>query len=216
MTLRTIRRTLAVALLATALLVVTGQSGAQAGNPQIVDHKFFPLVPGTKFHYTSDQGKTVTVTVRNKAPRIIQGHRSQRVDTKEFENGQLTEEFHDWYFQGAKGIVYYMKHTSRRSYENWEAGQDGAEKGIFLPAHPHVGDVWKQTKAPNAGREGRNKAEAYSVSDKTLKIKISSYAPTSSKWWYGETVRFYYTAGKGLTMIKDKDETTTLKSVDKP
>jgi hypothetical protein len=186
--------------------VAAGESAAQSGQ-QIVTHKFFPLKPGTTFTYKSSDGKTTKVKVLDRTRRI-QNHRSQRVETKEYEGGSLTEHFNDWYFQGEKGIVYYMKHTSARSGESWEAGQDGARKGTYLPADPQVGDCWKRTRAPNAGREGRDRACAYSLSDKTLKIKVDSYANL-----YPETVRFYYTKNVGLTTIKDKGETTTLNSV---
>jgi hypothetical protein len=212
---RSLRRTLSAALLAGALGVV-GLPVAQAGGGQIVTHKFFPLKPGTVFHYKSTDNssgattKHTTVKVLNKT-RVIDGHRSQEVETKEYEGGSLTEHFHDWYFQGAKGIVYYMKHTSKRSGESWEAGVGSARKGIYLPADPQVGDVWKRTRAPDAGREGRDQAKAYAVSSGTLKIKVSSYAHL-----YSETVKFYYTAGKGLTRILDKDETTRLTSITQP
>jgi hypothetical protein len=203
---RSVRYTLVVALLAAALGVAT----AQAASSQIVTNKFFPLKPGTTFHYRSSDGKRTTVTVNDKT-RVIEGHRSQRVETKEYEGGKLTEHFVDWYFQGSGGTVWYMKHKSTRPGESWEAGKDGAKKGIYVPAHPKEGDTWKRTRAPNAGREGRDQAHAYSVTGKNLKVRVSSYAHL-----YPETVRFYYKAGVGLVMIKDKDETTELKSVDKP
>jgi hypothetical protein len=99
-----------------------------------------------------------------------------------------------------------MKHTASRPGESWEAGQNGARKGTYLPADPQVGDCWQRTRAPNAGREGVDKACAYSLSDKTLKVRVSSTR-------YTETVRFFYTKNVGLTTIKDKDETTTLKNI---
>jgi hypothetical protein len=208
---RPVRRTLSVAVLTVAIGVV-GLPTAQAGTQQIVTHKFFPLEPGTTFHYKSDDGKRTTVKVTEKT-RVIQGHRSVRVDTKEIEGGSSTvsERFSDWYFQGSSGTVWYMKHNSSKPGESWEAGKDGAKKGTYIPADPQEGDVWKRTRAPNAGREGRDQATAYSVSSKNLKLKVKSYAGL-----YSETVKFYYKAGTGLVMIKDKGETTELKSVDKP
>jgi hypothetical protein len=203
MSTRSLRRAVSVASLTVALGVL-GPAGA-LGAGQIVTHKFFPLKPGNTFHYKSNQGKTVTVAVLHKT-RMIQGHRSQRVETKEYEGGSLIEHFNDWYFQGEKGIVYYMKRTVARPGESWEAGKDGARKGIYLPADPKAGDCWKRTRAPNAGREGEDRACAYSVSDKTVKVKV-----TSSR--YPEFVKFFYTKNVGLTTIKDKDETTTLQNI---
>jgi hypothetical protein len=205
---RSLRRYSLLALLTAALVVVALQSAAQAGTSQIVDHKFFPLKPDASLKYTAP-GKTITVKVLN--TKVIQGHESQEVRTREREGGKITEEFHDWYFQGSGGTVWYMKHTDRtHPDENWQAGKDGARKGTYLPADPKEGDSWKRTRAPNAGREGRDEAVAYGVSDKNLKIKVSSYANL-----YPETVRFYYKAGTGLVMIKDKDETTKLQSTGK-
>jgi hypothetical protein len=203
MSTRSPRRILSVAIL-TVVLGVLAPAGA-LGAGQIVTHEFFPLKPGNTFHYKSDQGKTVNVAVLHKT-RMIQGHRSQRVETKEYEGGNLTEHFNDWYFQGSGGTVWYMKHTASRPGESWEAGKDGARKGTYLPPDPKVGDCWKRTRAPNGGREGEDRACAYSLNDKTLKIKI-----TSSR--YSETVKFFYTKNVGLTTIKDKDETTTLKNI---
>jgi hypothetical protein len=193
-------------------LGVVGLPVAQAGTQQIVTHKFFPLDPGTSFNYKSTDGKRTTVKVTDKT-KVIQGHRSVRVDTKEVEAGSssVSERFSDWYFQGSSGTVWYMKHTSAKPGESWQAGKDGAKMGTYIPADPQEGDTWKRTRAPNAGREGRDQAHAYSVSSKNLKIKVSSYANL-----YSETVKFYYRAGTGLVMIKDKGETTELKSIGQP
>jgi hypothetical protein len=207
---RSVRRASLVALAAVAVCAAAALPGAQAGTTTdpIVTHKFFPLDPGTTFTYKSNEGKTTYVKVTHQT-KTIQGHVSQEVTTKEYEGGNLTEHFVDWYFQGAGGTVYYMKHKSTRPGESWQAGKDGAKKGIIMEADPQEGDTYSQTRAPNAGREGVDKAKVYSVSNKTVKIKISSSR-------YSETVRFYYTKNVGLTQIKDKSEVTTLKSVGKP
>jgi hypothetical protein len=200
------RRTRLAALVVAAVGVIAGPTAAEAGGGAIVTNKFFPLNPGTTFTYTAP-GKTVKVKVLHQT-KVIQGHTSQQVDTRETEGGQLREHFVDWYWQDSAGTVYYMKHKSDKPGESWQAGKSGAKKGIYIPADPQTGDTWKRTRAPNGGREGRDQAHAYSVSSKNLKIKVSSYANL-----YSETVRFYYKANVGLVRIHDKDEDTVLKSV---
>ncbi|HKG25053.1 MAG TPA: hypothetical protein VKB09_05350, partial [Thermomicrobiales bacterium] len=66
--------------------------------------------------------------------------------------GELTEETLDWYAQDKDGNVWYFGEDSK-SYENgkvastegsWEAGVDGAQPGIIMPAEPKVGDEYRQ------------------------------------------------------------------------
>jgi hypothetical protein len=176
-----------------------------------VTNKFFPLKPGTVFTY-STPGKTTSVKVL-KGRKVIQGKSSTVVDTKEFEGGSLTEHFVDYYFQGSNGIVYYMKHKSRRKGESWQAGKSGAKRGIIMKAQPFVGQRFKVTNAGGAGSQkggaGQDRARVYSVSKNFVKIKYTSR-------YYPETVRYVYKRNVGLYRIYDKGETTKLASVKEP
>jgi hypothetical protein len=186
-----------------------GRTGAHA--TAAVTNKWFPLKPGTVFTY-STPGKTTSVKVL-KSRKTVQGKSSTVVDTKEFEGGTLTEHFVDYYFQGSNGIVYYMKHKSRRKGESWQAGKSGAKRGIIMKAHPFVGQRFKVTQAGGAGSQkggaGQDRARVYAVSKNFVKIKYTSK-------YYPETVKYVYKRNVGLYRIYDKGETTKLASVKKP
>jgi hypothetical protein len=173
-----------------------------------VTNKWFPLKPGTVFTYTTP-GKRTTVKVL-KSRKAIQGKSSTVVDTKEFEGGKLTEHFVDYYWQSSDGVVYYMKHKSRRKGESWQAGKSGAKRGIIMRANPFVGQRFKVTSAGGAGSQaggaGQDRARVYSVSKTFVKIKYTSK-------YYPETVRYVYKRNVGLYRIFDKGETTKLKRV---
>jgi hypothetical protein len=120
-----------------------------------VTNPWFPLAPGTTFVYTGEKdgqsGRDV-VTVTNRT-NVIDGVRCTAVDDRLFANGHLAERTTDWYAQDARGTVWYFaeataelnqagKVTSREG--TWRAGVDGARAGIFMPAHPKVGQSFRQ------------------------------------------------------------------------
>ena len=119
-----------------------------------IDDKYFPLEPGTTFVYRGEtedarEGDTVRVTSDTKN---IMGVDCVVVDDRVTEDGELTEQTYDWYAQDEKGNVWYFGEDSRE-YENgkvkstegsWEAGKDGAEPGIIMPADPKVGKSYRQ------------------------------------------------------------------------
>ena len=119
-----------------------------------IENKYFPLKPGTTFVYTgktedASEGDTVRVTSDTKN---VMGVECVVVDDRVTEDGELTEQTYDWYAQDAKGNVWYFGEDSKE-YENgkvkstegsWEAGKDGAEPGIIMPADPKVGETYRQ------------------------------------------------------------------------
>lgn len=212
----TVRRRLLLLALPTAITAAVGvgtttaASGPDAQASAAVTNKFFPLKLGSVYTY-STPGKSTVVKVL-KTRKSVQGKSSTVVDTKEHEGGKLTEHFVDYYWQGSNGIVYYMKHKSRRSGESWTAGKSGAKRGIIMKAHPFVGQRFKVTQAGGAGSQkggaGQDRARVYAVSKNFVKIKYTSK-------YYPETVKYVYKRGVGLYRIYDKGETTKLKSFKK-
>jgi hypothetical protein len=68
------------------------------------------------------------------------------------EDGSLVEDTYDWYAQDDKGNIWYLGEDTKE-YENgkvattegsWQAGVDGAQPGILLPASPGPGMVYRQ------------------------------------------------------------------------
>jgi hypothetical protein len=115
-----------------------------------IDHPYWPMTPGSRwvYHETDGQGSTqrvqVTVTKRTKT---ILGIRARVVHDVVTQGGQVQEESYDWYAQDAHGNLWHLgeaaweyhngKKTSTKG--SWQAGVDGAQPGILLPAHPRPG-----------------------------------------------------------------------------
>jgi hypothetical protein len=119
-----------------------------------INNKYFPLEPGTTFVYRGEtedatEGDTVRVTSDTKT---VMGVKCVVVDDRVTEGGELTEKTYDWYAQDNKGNVWYFGEDSTE-YDNgkvkstegsWEAGKDGAEPGIIMPADPKIGETYRQ------------------------------------------------------------------------
>jgi hypothetical protein len=144
---------------ALAVLVLTSASApAHAAQPKFVAHvtnPWFPLKAGTAFLYAGEkdgQSGRDLVTVTNET-KTIDGVRCTTVHDNLYVHGRLAERTTDWYAQDARGNVWYFgedtaeldtagKVTSREG--TWRTGVDGARAGIFMPAHPKVGETFRQ------------------------------------------------------------------------
>jgi hypothetical protein len=141
-----------------ALCACAAGASQAAQGPKFVkriDNPWYPLKPGTTYIYTGRKdGKrgrdVVKVTSRT---RKIKGVECTEVDDRLYLNGYLAERTKDWYAQDAKGNVWYFgeataelnragRVTSREG--SWLAGVDGAEQGSFMPAHPKIGQSFRQ------------------------------------------------------------------------
>ena len=157
---RSLRSVLATSLAAALVCVACGSSPHAAprhGRAFVahVTNPWFPLRPGTTFVYTGekdgDRGRDVVRVTRR--TKTIRGVRCTAVDDRLYANGHLAERTTDWYAQDAAGNVWYFgeataeldkagRVTSREG--SWQAGVDGAQAGIFVPAHPRVGGSFRQ------------------------------------------------------------------------
>jgi len=120
-----------------------------------IDNPWFPLRPGTVSVYRGVKDgqparDVVTVTADTK---VIKGIRATVIDDRLYLRGRLAERTTDWYAQDKTGNVWYLgeqtatldaggKITSTNG--TWQAGVDGARAGIYMPAHPHVGQSGRQ------------------------------------------------------------------------
>jgi hypothetical protein len=113
------------------------------------------LTPGTTFVYegTKDgesQRDEVVVTQRTK---VILGVTCAVVSDVATHDGKPLEATEDWYAQDKDGNVWYFGEDTKEYDEHgkvastegsWEAGVDGAQPGIVMPAHPQVTDSYRQ------------------------------------------------------------------------
>jgi hypothetical protein len=125
-----------------------------------VDNRWFPLKPGTKFHYkgVQEDGKTpqtddALVIRRHK---MILGVRCTVVQDSVYQRGKLIERTIDWYAQDKYGNVWYMGELARevkhgrlvKAGDSWQAGVRGAKAGIIMPGNPQPGDQYRQEYYP--------------------------------------------------------------------
>jgi hypothetical protein len=115
-----------------------------------VDNPWFPLQPGSEYHYTGlkDQVKTVdTVKVTNNTKRIL-GVKTTVVHDVVSVNGRPEEVTDDYYVQDRHGNVWYFGEATKEldSHGNtistegsFQAGVNGARAGVLVPGHPKVG-----------------------------------------------------------------------------
>jgi hypothetical protein len=93
----------------------------------------------------------VEITVTHRTKRVL-GIDATVIHDVVTQNGELVEDTWDWYAQDRHGNVWYLgEHT--KEYENgvvsstagsWQAGVDGAQAGVILPAQPDVGVTYRQ------------------------------------------------------------------------
>ncbi|HVN71213.1 MAG TPA: hypothetical protein VMU10_04245, partial [Desulfomonilia bacterium] len=144
-----------------------------------VDNQYFPLVPGTTFHYldTITEGTTVTkqdvaVTVTHDTKTIL-GIPCTVVHDVVTQEGTLVEDTWDWYTQDKDGNVWYFGEDTKK-YEpgsttpdtegSWEAGVNNAKPGIIMYADPeaHVNMPYRQEYLHGVAED---KAEVLSISE---------------------------------------------------
>ncbi len=131
-----------------------------------IDNPYWPMAPGSRWVYReTEEGSTqkVVVTV-TKRTRKVDGITARVVHDRVTEGGQLVEDTFDWYAQDSDGNVWYLGEDTKE-YEDgkfttakgsWEAGVDGAQAGVAMPAKPTVGLEYRQEyyagEAEDAGK----------------------------------------------------------------
>jgi hypothetical protein len=151
---------------ALAIFIAAIVSGAAPYHPKIdpsnfkaqVDNPFFPLVPGTVWHYVEKaNGETteneVAVTTQTK---ILMGVKCTVVHDVVRRKGRVEEDTYDWYAQDKDGNVWYFGEATKEFHDggrvstkgSWEAGVNG-QPGMIMPAGPAPGAPYRQEYSPN-------------------------------------------------------------------
>jgi hypothetical protein len=119
-----------------------------------IDNPYWPMAPGSRWVYreTDAEGNVsrVEVTVTSKAKRIL-GIDALVVHDVLTEDGDVKEDTYDWYAQDADGNLWYLGEDTKE-FDNgkvstegsWEAGVDGAQPGVLVPADPKPGVTFRQ------------------------------------------------------------------------
>jgi hypothetical protein len=145
-------------------LVIPTPSPDPADFVEGVDHPLLPLAPGTVWRYESrvdgEVEETIVVTVTDDVREVAGIPATVVRDVVTDADGRVVEDTYDWYAQDTAGNVWYLGEDTT-SFEagttstegSWEAGKDGAQAGLVMPATPRVGDGFQQEYAEGSAED---------------------------------------------------------------
>ena len=120
-----------------------------------ITNPYWPMKPGSRWVYREtdkDEVLKVVVRVTDQTKRIANGLEARVVHDVVTQDGEPVEVTDDWYAQDSEGNVWYLGEDTAE-YENgkvvshegsFEAGVDGAQAGIAMPANPEPGLAYRQ------------------------------------------------------------------------
>ncbi|TFC07397.1 hypothetical protein [Cryobacterium mannosilyticum] len=121
-----------------------------------ITNRYWPMKPGTQWTYRETDGTgavmDVEVTATGATRKIANGITARVVRDTVSQDGAVVEDTFDWYAQDSKGAIWYLGEETAE-FENglvtstagsFEAGVDGAQPGILLPAEPRPGQKYRQ------------------------------------------------------------------------
>jgi hypothetical protein len=120
-----------------------------------IDNPYWPLAVGSTWVYEEQDPEgalKVVVTVTDQTKQIANGVEARVVHDVVSRGGEPIEVTDDWYAQDSEGNVWYLGEDTAE-YEDgkvvsregsFEAGVDGAEAGVIMPADPQPGLEYRQ------------------------------------------------------------------------
>ena len=202
--------------LALLLLVCANTFAAEPYRPvidpanftHIVNNPWFPLMPGTTATFIEQDGRVtrenkVTVTHETK---IVMSVKCVVVHDTVTLDGALLEDTYDWYAQDKQGTVWYFGEATREfksggrvsTSGSWEAGVNGAQPGILMPARPRIGERFRQEYLANVAEDV---AQIVAL-DETVTVPSGTYkgCVRTREWSMLEsgTSKKWYAKGVGL------------------
>jgi hypothetical protein len=174
-----------------------------------VDHPFFPLKPGSRWVYDSDDGSEHIEVVVLEETRLVMGIAATVVRDTVTEDGEVVEDTFDWYAQDRDGNVWYLGEDSTEfkdgkpdnKHGSWEAGVGGALPGMIMLADPRPGAAYRQELLKG---EAEDLAEVVAL-DGTATVPLGTYdGLLVTKEWNPLDPKVveqkYYARGVGLVM----------------
>ena len=130
-----------------------------------ITNPYWPMRAGSRWVYreTDSEGarQRVVVTVTRKTKLIANGITARVVHDAVTEAGRPVEITDDWYAQDRAGNIWYLGEATTE-YENgrpvstrgsFEAGVDGAQPGVIMPAHPRRGQRYREEHYPGQAED---------------------------------------------------------------
>ncbi len=151
-----------------------------------IDNPYWPMRPGSKWVYqasdTEGGAEKVVVEVTDETKTIANGVEATVVrDTvSDPKTGEPVEVTDDWYAQDTAGSIWYLGEETAE-YKNgkvanrsgsFEAGVDGAEAGIAVPANPEPGMEYRQEYYKG---EAEDQAAVVSVGGEQVEVPFGFY-----------------------------------------
>lgn len=186
-----------------------------------VDNPWFPLKPGTIYHYVGvkDGKPSREVMTVTRSTKRISGAACVAVSDKLYIRGRLAERTTDWYSQDSAGNVWYFgENTAELAPDGrvlsregtWRAGVNGGRAGIFMLAQPRV------------GRSAQQEYLKGQAADHFRVLKVTANTLLTKEWTPlepGVIDHKLYRRGVGTVLertIKGGNERNTLVSVEHP
>jgi hypothetical protein len=140
-----------------------------------IDNPYLPMTPGDRrvYRVTDAEGgrERAVATVTDGTKRIANGITARVVHTEVSEGGEPIEDNHAWYAQDGAGNVWYLGERGRElangrvesTKGSWEAGVDGAQPGVIMPARPAVGLEYRHEHYAGVAED---RAEVFSLGER--------------------------------------------------
>lgn len=147
-----------------------------------IDNPYWPMAPGSRWVYReTGEGpvQKVVVSVTDRTRTLANGVEARVVRDVVTAGGEPVEVTDDWYAQDEAGNIWYLGERTAE-YENgevvsragsFEAGVDGAQAGIAMPADPRPGLAYRQEYLEG---EAEDRAEVLSV-DQRVEVPTGRY-----------------------------------------
>ena len=149
-----------------------------------IDNPYWPMKPGSRWVYretdTTGARQKVVITVTDETKVIANGVTARVVRDVVTERGTPVEITDDWYAQDRAGNIWYLgeavqNFTNGKLVDrsgSFEAGVDGAQAGIAMPADPVPGLSYRQEYY--AG-EAEDKAAVITVGEEQVQVPFGHF-----------------------------------------
>ena len=130
-----------------------------------ISNRYFPLRPGQLRVYRKldlDGSKVrVTERVTDRTKLMANGIRARVVHVVDTEREQMIEETFDYYAQDRAGNVWYLGEDTTFfkdgkpffKPDTWQAGVNGTQPGVIMPAKPRIGQKFRQEYAKDVAQD---------------------------------------------------------------